>query len=133
MATVTFILGLCGSGKTWHADRIVAAGKAVRKFDEKFIEECVQQNEVIKSLRDGEDCVVVEINYCLEEKRQEIVSKLTKAVQNVKIKWLCIENDLDKANKNCLKRKNEIPYKDPKNTSRLTNGLVFSISVPMVA
>ncbi len=39
MATVTFILGLCGAGKTWLADSMISDGKAARKFDEGFIVE----------------------------------------------------------------------------------------------
>lgn len=103
MATVTFILGLCGSGKTWLADRIVAVGK----FDESFFADQAQHDALIAFLRSGKDCVVVEIAYCREDARQQIVSELTKAVPNVKINWLCIENDLYRANKNCRERTNK--------------------------
>jgi hypothetical protein len=103
MATVTFILGLCGSGKTWLADRIVAA----RKFDESFLKDQAQHDALIAVLRSGKDCVVFEIAYCREDARQQIVSELTKAVLNVKINWLCIENDLYRANKNCRERTNK--------------------------
>ena len=103
MATVTFILGLCGSGKTWLADRIVAA----RKFDEQFLNDQAQHDALIEALRSGNDGVVVEIAYCREDARQQIVSELTKAVPNVRINWLCIENDLYRANKNCRERTNK--------------------------
>ena len=103
MATVTFILGLCGSGKTWLADRIVAA----RKFDEQFLKDQAQHAALIEALSSGNDSVVVEIAYCREDARQEIVSEITGAVPNVKINWLCIENDLYRANKNCRERANK--------------------------
>ncbi|HTN73522.1 MAG TPA: hypothetical protein VMO00_20740 [Methylomirabilota bacterium] len=103
MPTVTFILGLCGSGKKWLADRIVAVGK----FDEQFLKDQTQHDALIEVLRSGKDCVVVEIAYCLEDARQQIVSELTEAVPNVKINWLCIENDLYRANKNCRDRTNK--------------------------
>ncbi len=100
MAAVTFILGLCGSGKTWLADRVVAVGK----FDEGFLNDHAQHNALIAVLHCGKDCVVVEIAYCREEERKKIVSELTVAVPDVKINWLCIEKDLYKANKNCRER-----------------------------
>ncbi|MGH2396319.1 MAG: hypothetical protein ACRDFW_04895 [bacterium] len=103
MPTVTFILGLCGAGKTWLADRIVAG----RKFDEGFLNDRAQHDELIQALRRGEDCVVVEIAYCFAERRRHIVGELTGAVSNLGITWLCIENDLNRANKNCRERVNK--------------------------
>jgi hypothetical protein len=103
MTTVTFILGLCGSGKSWLADRIVAAGK----FDEGFFGDCAKYDVLVEKLSRGNDCVVVEIEYCRQEHRQEIVSQVSRAVPGVNINWLCIENDLFKANKNCRERSNK--------------------------
>jgi len=103
MATVTFILGLCGAGKTWLADRIVAGAK----FDEGFLNDPTQHAALIEALRSGQDCVVVEIAYCQETARQQIVQELASAVPNVSITWLCIENDLFMANKSCRERTNK--------------------------
>ena len=103
MATATFILGLCGAGKTWLADRFVAGAK----FDEGFLTDPAQHDALIAALRSGRDCVVVEIAYCQEGARQQIVCELTKAVPDVAINWLCIENDLYRANKNCRERTNK--------------------------
>jgi hypothetical protein len=101
MATVTFILGLCGSGKTWLADRIVAGVK----FDDNFLNDPNQHAALIEALRSGQDCVVVEIAYCQEAARKYIVREL--AMPDVVIRWLCIENDLIRANKNCRERTNK--------------------------
>ena len=103
MATVTFILGLCGAGKTWLKDRIIAGGK----FDEGFLNDPDQHRALISTLLSGEDCVVVEIAYCQQLESEQIVSELTSAVPNVKIRWLCIENNLERANKNCRERTNK--------------------------
>ena len=103
MATVTFILGLCGEGKTWLADRIVAGAKS----DEGFLNDPAQHAALISALRSGQDCVVVEIAYCQEAARPMIVQELSTAVPDVMIKWLCIENDLFRANKNCRERTNK--------------------------
>jgi hypothetical protein len=103
MATVMFILGLCGAGKTWLADRIVASAK----FDEGFLNDPTQHAALIAALRSGQDCVVVEIAYCQEAVRQQIVQELAAAIPGVTIKWLCIENDLFRTNKNCHERTNK--------------------------
>jgi hypothetical protein len=79
MPTVTFILGLCGAGKSWLAHRIIA--KAM--FDEGFL--------------------LVEIAFCQAEARQAILQELD-AIPNLHVRWLCIENDLERANKNSRER-----------------------------
>jgi hypothetical protein len=103
MATVTFILGLCGAGKTWLADRIVDGAQ----FDEGFLNDPSQHAALIETLRSGRDCIVVEIAYCQEAARQQIMQELAVAVPKVTINWLCIENDLFRANKNCRERTNK--------------------------
>lgn len=104
MATLTFILGLCGSGKTWLADRIVAA----RKFDEGFLRDADQHAALFECLRNNQDCVVVEISYCDASYRKQILEKLKTAnIPGMTITWLCIENDLYRANKNCRERTNK--------------------------
>ena len=103
MATATFILGLCGAGKTWLASCIVAG----RTFDEGFLIDPAQHRDLIAALRSGQDCVVVEIAYCHDRERQQIVQELKENVPGVAIRWLCIENDMHRANKNCRERTNK--------------------------
>lgn len=122
MATATFIVGLCGSGKTWLADRIVAG----RKFDEGFFDAQEQHRALIAELTRGNDCVVVEIAYCHDEARHRIISELKDAVPNVKINWLCIENDLYRANKNCREREKG----DPETHVRINHNLSRSYTYP---
>lgn len=103
MGTATFILGLCGAGKTHLANRIVAD----RKFDENFAVEQVQQSALIEALRSGLKCVVIEIGFCVQSNRDLIVALLHREVPGVRINWICIENDLQRANKNCRERTNK--------------------------
>jgi len=100
MATLTFILGLCGAGKSTLANRIVAG----RKFDEGFCLQPQQLLDLITELNRGNDCVVVEIAFCRAEKREVLVRELESKVPDVRINWLCFENDLAIANKNCRER-----------------------------
>jgi hypothetical protein len=116
MATVTFVLGLSGSGKTWLAERI----KAVAKFDESFLGTPEDHQALVGLLKLGKDCVVVDIGYCDQRHRDAIVQEITAAVPDARINWLCIENDLHKANRNCWERKDK---GDPEGHAR-TNQIV---------
>jgi len=103
LATVTFILGLCGAGKTWLADRVIADCK----FDEGFLNSPDNHGALITALNAGKDCVVVEIVYCQEAARRLVVEELARGAPNAIVRWLCIENDLIRANKNCRERTNK--------------------------
>jgi hypothetical protein len=100
MPKVTFILGLCGSGKS-HLAAGIAAGA---KFDEGFLLDEEQHQALFAALRSGEDCVVVEFAYVLAEERRKILAEIEGAVPGVDVEWLCIENHLARANKNCRER-----------------------------
>jgi hypothetical protein len=105
MPTVTFILGLCGAGKTWLADRVIATVK----FDEGFLGKQIQHDALIALLRSGHDAVVVEIAYCQATAREAILREIGTAAPNAHVVWLCIENDLFRANKNCRERRKQDP------------------------
>jgi hypothetical protein len=100
MATVTFILGYCCSGKTHLADEM-AKTFGVRKFDENFLKDMDQHARLIEALRNNIDCAVIEIEYCLEQPRQAIIQKLKNNVPGLAVKLEFFEADLDKANENC--------------------------------
>ena len=100
MATVTFILGYCCSGKTHLADEMVKT-LGVRKFDENFLNDMDQHARLIEALRKNIDCVVIEIEYCLEQPRQAIIQELKMSVPRLTVKLEFFEADLQKANENC--------------------------------
>lgn len=102
MSTVTFIVGLCGAGKSWYVDQIVADYK---KADGFLSPELMEGNlrDLINTLNSGKDAAVGDIGFCLAEKRNKIMDRLA-SVPNVNIRWLCIENDVEKANRNCRGR-----------------------------
>jgi len=108
MATVTFVLGYCGSGKSFVADQMERNG--ARKWDEGFaMEENLPRNlqDLVDTLRAGRDCVVVEIQFCSKENRDTITTLLKAKVPDVKIEWLAFENNLALANENCRRRRNK--------------------------
>ena len=102
MPVVTFILGLCGSGKSWLAERMKSEG--VEVIDESFLtDENVRR--LVDTLRNGRECAVVERAFLKEDARRWITNLLGKEVPGVVVRWECFENDLATANHNCLHRK----------------------------
>src|SRR5262245_47482112 len=89
LPTITFLLGLCGSGKTWLKDRLAARVK----FDEGFVNDSKQQADLFDALRAGKDAVVVEITYCEEKRRNKFLIDLYREVPGgLHVRWLCFEN-----------------------------------------
>ena len=104
MPTVTFVIGLCGSGKSFHVDRL-ANERQVSVF-----EGIVEKNEfdlLFEKLREGHDCVVEEICFCWADNRQLIIEDLKRRLPDVAVEWFCLENDLDAANWNAVTRTNK--------------------------
>lgn len=103
MPTVTFVIGLRGSGKSFHVDRLSKA-REVSVF-----ESIVEKNEfdlLFENLRQGHDCLVEEISFCWADNRQLVIEDLKARLPNVTVEWLCLENDLDAANWNVVNRTN---------------------------
>jgi hypothetical protein len=125
MATVWLIVGYCGSGKSHRASQMLETQRVQRKFDEGFLDSVVQHSELIQALRDDLDCVVVEINYCLEAQRRSITEELEREVPGVRIEWEYFEANLETANQNCRIRKNK--PEDPRGYKHIyINGIIGS-------
>ncbi|MBI3001604.1 MAG: hypothetical protein HYY46_24585 [Deltaproteobacteria bacterium] len=123
MATVTLILGYCCSGKTYLADQMVKT-LGVRKFEEGFLNDTARHAQLNEALRNNIDCVVVEIEYCLEKPRQSIVEKLKREVPGLTVQLEFFEANLHKANENCRRENHK---GDPEghiwiNTHRIGSG-----------
>lgn len=99
MARVTFLLGLCGSGKT-H----VAKGLE-RETGATFIEGVLAGNrcdEIMRSVREGRDCIIEEIWFCVPTHRERLVLSLLEI--GTQVEFICFENDLESANWNVVRR-----------------------------
>jgi hypothetical protein len=110
MPSLTIVIGLCGSGKTWLADMILAPVK----IDEGFRGKAEKQKAVIAALQRGQDVVIVEAEYCREPARRQedgapdgIEALVAGYVPGAVVTWMCVENDLHRANKNCWERTNK--------------------------
>jgi hypothetical protein len=108
MATLTAILGLCGSGKSYRAKHM----DGVEVFGESLY---AKLPELYAALNGGKDSVVTEIQLVQAHKRAEFVRLLDAHAPGTKVVWVPIENEVEKANRNCRRpeRKAEKPNYDP--------------------
>jgi hypothetical protein len=105
----TFIVGLCGSGKTALASLIKQRHPDCRIFDEEFLRDRRQHRELFDRIRTGRRSVVIEIAFCLPKYRRWMLGYLAKKFPGTQINWIFFENDLRSANWNCSYRKNKNP------------------------
>jgi hypothetical protein len=125
MATVTGVLGLCGSGKTRLAQQMTEAV---------IIDESLpaRMGEVAAALQAGRDVVVTERLLCQEDGRRKFADWLGSQFPDVSIKWICVERDLEKANQNCRRpeRKFEKPDYDAEAHVRLNLQIYATYTYP---
>jgi hypothetical protein len=111
MPTVTVILGLCGSGKSYFLKRMVG----VEPFEEGVIPELPQNwRRFFDALAEGKHCAIIEIRYLTEPARRKLVEEVRRVYPDTIFNWICFENDLGTANSNCRN--------DPKRNEEKVNG-----------
>jgi GTPase SAR1 family protein len=104
MAKITFILGLSGSGKTYLSERLKKETGA--EVFNNLLADASGLNALIESLRDGKDCIVDEVRFCLPAYREQILQSLSQ-ITSLDMRWICYENDLETANWNVIHRTNK--------------------------
>jgi len=104
MAKITFILGLCGSGKTYLSERLKKETGA-EIFTNLLADES-GLTALVESLQDGKDCIVDEVRFCLPAYREQILQSLAQ-ITDLDMRWICYENDLETANWNVIHRTNK--------------------------
>jgi len=102
MPTVTFLVGLCGSGKTHYAEEILI--ERHEYFD------CPHGGDDYPRIRDtlaaGTACVVEEVELCKRPHRESVLSQLA-GVHDLEVVWVYFANDLETANHNVTVRRNK--------------------------
>lgn len=101
MAKVTFILGLSGSGKTRLSEQLKKETGA--EVFENVLSDSSSIPALIERLREGRDCIVDEVRFCLPSYRDEILGCLSE-ISDLTIEWICYENNLESANWNVMHR-----------------------------
>ena len=104
MAKLTFILGLSGSGKTYLSERLKKETGA-EVFTNLLADES-GLTSLIAFLRNGKDCIVDEVRFCLPAYREQILQSLSQ-ITSLDMRWICYENDLETANWNVIHRTNK--------------------------
>jgi hypothetical protein len=104
MAKLTFILGLSGSGKTYLSERLKRETGA--EVFTNLLADDRGLNALIECLRDGKDCIVDEVRFCLPAYREQILPLLSQ-ITDLVMRWICYENDLETANWNVIHRTNK--------------------------
>jgi len=122
---VVFIVGLCGSGKSYLG--CVLERQGFRLFDEGFLHSKRQHISLIAALRKGRSYAVIEIAYCYPVYRRRILRELLSKVDGVNIEWLYFANDRRSADHNCQKREGgkRNPKAHLKINRRLSRGYVI--------
>ena len=106
MAKITFIIGLCGSGKTYLSDQLSMA-TGVEVFESLVEKQDTDIPKLLQCLRDGQDCVVEEISFCTADTRGLMMRQISQHVPECEVEWMCYENDLESANWNVTHRINK--------------------------
>jgi len=104
MANVTIILGLCGSGKTYLAEKLTAETGAM--LFENLLSDASNFPGVLECLRNGKDCIIDEVQFCIPA-NQSALTQMFSEFAGLTVKWICYENDIESANWNVLLRKNK--------------------------
>jgi len=104
MAKITFILGLSGSGKTYLSERLKKETGA--EVFTNLLSDDSSLTALVESLRDGKDCIVDEVRFCLAAYREQILKSLAQ-ITSLDMRWICYENDLETANWNVIHRTNK--------------------------
>lgn len=105
MAKLTFVFGLCGSGKTYYAERL-AAQTGAKVFSDFWRDENTNLSTVLADLNSGIDCIIDEWRYSIPLFRQKILAEL-KHVSDLNFEWICFENDRASADWNVRHRINK--------------------------
>jgi len=104
MAKITFILGLSGSGKTYLSERLKKETGA--EVFTNLLSDDSSLTALVQSLRNGKDCIVDEVRFCLPAYREQILQSLAQ-ITDLDMRWICYENDLETANWNVIHRTNK--------------------------
>ena len=105
MAKLTFLLGLCGSGKTYIAERL-ATQTGAKLFTDFLQDQDKNFPIMVQNLRSGNDCIIDEWKYSIPRFREKILADLVN-VPNLELEWICFENDRGSADWNVRHRKNK--------------------------
>jgi predicted kinase len=108
---VILIAGLPGSGKTVYMEPLRQAGwnifddfKANAYNDSSIFFHSQNYEPLLKALREGQKCVVADIDFCKTDSRNEAELVLRRQLPDVKLSWLFFANDIHACQANIKRR-----------------------------
>lgn len=102
--SVTFVVGLAGSGKSHFIGRQRFQWVCEEGFMAAGLSEA-NHRELVRRLRRGERCAVSELQLLNRYVRDGYIARLRRSVPTVRVRWVFFENNLGAANRNCRRRK----------------------------
>lgn len=127
MNKAMFVVGLPGSGKTYHL-RKLASEMHVMVFDD-FKAKAIDDNpafdharrlpELVRALKSGRLCAVADIDFCREVGRREAQIYLQGAIPELQVEWHFFANEPALCRQNVLR--------DVRNTNRKAEARILAI------
>jgi len=124
MPEVTFIIGLCGSGKTTLAKKLSKENTHARLYMADTHGKYYYRDMRLTLLA-GTDCIVEDICQSVEYYRRKMRGLLA-TVPGIVVKWIAFENDVRSANWNCAMR----GKRDPKAHCKINRRLRWRYTIP---
>ncbi|MBI1877489.1 MAG: AAA family ATPase [Chloroflexi bacterium] len=123
MAKLVIVVGLPGSGKTFNLPRFKKEHNAeylrdsFKKnafHDSGWITNSRHYVDLISQLRNGNNCIIADIDFCREEAREEAMAAIQYHVPGVEVQWICFENNPDQCRKNVISSKRAVEGRLPR-------------------
>jgi hypothetical protein len=130
MATLTVIMGLCGSGKSHILmDLVGKSPMGAYVKDEGLLTENFEENYeyLLVSLQNGINSFVAGAEFCFKENQEFLENRVKKDIPEIVIEYVSLENNPEKANSNVKKRTNK---SDVEGHIKINNELTNKYHIP---
>lgn len=132
MATLTVIVGYCGSGKSWLLGQKRLENPEGVFMDEGFLSPGNPRDEALKAevlsgLGGGRDGYITLMDCGHPENKKALEREIASKVPGATLVWIFFENDVEEANQNC--RRDPIRQDAPGNVAQ-NNGWAAVYTIP---
>ncbi len=132
MATLTVIVGFCGSGKSWLLDRKRIEHPGAGFMDEGFLSPGNERDhavkaEVLKALGEGRDCYITLMDCGHQANKAAMECEIAAKAPGSTVSWIFFEDDVVRANQNCSR---DSKRTDPSGNIAQNNGWATVYKIP---
>ncbi len=126
---LTVVVGLPGAGKSTRVKKIRCSvtGLCIEDFhanarrDSSSVKDSIHYQALIEALRAGHDCVVADIAFCEELRRNNLIEAVAREIAGVLVEPIFFENDPDKCRRNIQRRARPSLIRDLEELGRLAS------------